>query len=266
MSDICTHMSLQHTTLLGFLAVLLISCAGATTQQSETSSANTLSPDRVLERLGAEIRTLKIEGTLATTGEKSFDGMPFSAELDEDDWFRLTMSGPFGITAAKMVATRDSFRMVNYLLQEVWEGDPLSPTLKASMHLPIEAGALMSLLRGRVPDGESVFERQPAREDGLALFMRTDAAGIEYLLVDQNSLVIKQFQRKSLEGERLLDVAFSNIKTVDGIELPHLIFISSNSGESTATITVDDATANKQVDSSDQLKAPSSFSRKTFRR
>ena len=258
-------MSLQHTTLLAFVVLLASACASTPKQESNSTSRSN-SGTTSIDQLGANIRTLEIKGTLTTTGEQSFDGMPFSASLDENDRFLLTMSGPFGITAAKMVATPDTFTMVNYLLQEVWDGHPQAPGLKTATHLPIEAGALMSLMRGRAPGGDVPFADPTTRDDGSTLYKRSDTSGVEYLLVDEENGVIRQFQRKSATGEKQLDVAFSDVRTVSGIPLPHKIFVSANDGESTATVKIEEAEANIPITRSFKLQAPSSFSRKTYSR
>jgi len=210
-------------------------------------------------------RTIEIEGRLSSSGAQAMSGATFTAVVDTNDDAMLRMGGPFGITAARMVVTANAFTLVNYLTQEVWDGDPNAPALRTAMHLPVPAADMMALLRGRVPGDPSRFRRTEDRSDNKLLFTARDTRRVEYLLVDPDRGVIVQYQTKDLEGRLELDVAFQDLRRVQGYTLPYKVILAAADRTQTATVEVDEITLDVQVDRPLRLDRPSSFSRKTFR-
>lgn len=223
-------------------------------------------PDSALLRIGATFRTIEIDGRLTTTGKQSFSGMPFSVVMDSSQTYLLTMGGPFGITAAKMMATDTSFVMVNYLQQEVWDGDPRSPSLIAASHLPLPAADLMKLMRGRLPGPAQRFVRvAPKRDDGSVLFIHRDSTSIEYVLIDTVTNTLRQYQRKDMEGTLLLDVAFQDVRETDGHFIPFRVLIATKDRAETATVDITDISVNRAVKPITPPPVSSAFQRRTFR-
>jgi hypothetical protein len=174
------------------------------------------------------------------------------------------MGGPFGMTAAKMYARPDTFVMVNYLMQQVWDGDPRSPTLKTATHLPLPAADLLILMRGRAPGNVDRFTRESIRDDGTILFRSKGASRVEYLLVDPEKNLLRQYQVKNVEGEVELDMAFLDVRVIDGVHLPHEIRMATQNRTQTATVEVTSMTINKAITEPLQITIPSSYERVTF--
>lgn len=242
--------------LLRFILIML----------SQTVTEPALTGDSLLYRIESGFRTIEIDGRLSTTGKQTFSGMPFSVVMDSSHTYLLTMGGPFGLTAAKMVATDTSFVMVNYLQQEVWEGDPRSPSLASASHLPIPASDLMDLMRGRIPGDLARFVRTaPERTDGTVLFVGRDSSSIEYVLVDSVKNTLRQYQRKDQEGTLLMDVAFQDVREINGHYIPHRIAVATKERAETATVDIVDVEVNGTVKKITPPPTSSSFSRRTFR-
>jgi len=268
-------MSLQTTTLLTILLVMVGGCASSSTVDKSTSTTSTSgttrdvdAPDGVdplLLAVGIPDRSVRLEGTLSSTGAQAMSGASFTAVVDTNNDVLLKMGGPFGITAARMMLQRDQFVMVNYLLQEVWDGDPNSPMLKTAMHLPVAAPEMLQLMRGRVPGDPARFERQPDRDDGKVLFAAKSERRVEYLLIDPEQPVIQQYQTKNVEGELEIDVAFQDVRSVDGMAIPHKVILAADERKQTATIEITDITLDVAIDRPMRLDIPSSYSRKSFK-
>ena len=269
------HMSLQTTTLLFILLVLAGGCAASSTVDKSTSTSTTRSRtvdtpspdgvDPVLLSVGLPNRSARLEGTLSSSGAQAMSGAQFEAVVDTNNDVLLKMGGPFGITAARMVLQRDRFVMVNYLLQEVWEGNPNSPLLKTAMHLPVSAPEMMNLMRGCVPGDPARFSEREAREDGKVLYAAKSERRVEFLLIDLEAQVIQQYQVKNAEGELELDVAFQNLKEVDGILVPHKVILAADNRQQTATVEIEEITLDIDVDRPLRIDVPSSYSRKSFK-
>ncbi len=219
--------------------------------------------DPILAVLGNRVRTMTADGTLTASGKQQMQGIPFHVDMDSSGAFLLTMGGPFGITSARMYARPDSFLMVNYLLQEVWHGDPQAPQLRTATHLPIPASDLMALMRGRIPGDPSRFSRLEYRQTGL-LFACRDTSGVEYVLVDSAAGVVRQYQRKDNTGTLLLDVAFQDVRRVDDVDVPHRIVVTANRQEQTATVMLTSVSINQPLPKPLDIVVPPSFERRSF--
>lgn len=219
-------------------------------------------PSALLTRLGSDVHTMVVDGSLSASNQP-IQGLTFHAEMDSTGAYLLTMGGPFGITAAKMYAAADTFVMVNYLMQEVWFGNPNSPYLRAASHLPLPASHLMALLRGRVPGTPSRFSPVP-REGTNALFSCADSAGVEYILVDTTQNTMVQYQRKDTAGVIDLDVAFQDFRMVEGIPIAFKLIIRSVKSNQQAMVTIRTADLNTHLDKPLALSVPETFERRKF--
>ncbi len=241
--------------VITFLFVLLFSASDACANRD---------CDSLLLKLGCNVMTLQVDGLLATTGQQTMSGLPFQVDMDSSGAYLLTMGGPFGITAAKMYASADTFVMVNYLQQEVWHGDPSAKELKAATHLPIEAVDFLYLIRGRVPGDPCRFQRLSTPSGGI-LFKHRDTVGVEYVLVDSVRNILRQYQRKDTLGSLLVDVAFQDVHIVDGIPLPHTILITTQGKKQEVRVTIRDVVVNGRLPKPLAIVAPPTFGRRHFR-
>lgn len=224
-----------------------------------------LDSDPAIRDLGMGVKTMKVSGTFSTTGDQNLSGLPFTALMDTNDAFRLTIGGPFGITTARMWAERDTFVFVNYLMQEAHEGKPDAKSLQSVLPFPLPASYLMALMRGKAPGNPERFSRSEPRTDESVLFEYRDTSGVEYLLVDTVNSIIKQYQQKGRNGEIQLDVAFKNIGKIEGVPLPHVIEISVQNKHQSASFKIERITINEPIQERLMVDIPPSFVRTSYR-
>lgn len=240
------------TTMIIF-CLLLVGCASASIGGSRADTA-------------LAIRTLQTEGTLSVTGKQNMSGIPFTAILAEGDSSRITMSGPFGITAVQVYTVADSFTVVNYLSQEVTTGSGDSATLKKIAPIAMNLRDLISVVRGRVPGGTARFTIRTPRADGSILFGARDKdGGVEFALVDTVRNALRQYQRKSSTGVMLVDVLFDDFKDVQTIPIAHSIRITVDDKKETLTMRVTTAKVNEPVTEPLAIEVPSAFKRVNYR-
>ncbi|MCX6140052.1 MAG: DUF4292 domain-containing protein, partial [Candidatus Kapabacteria bacterium] len=221
-------------------------------------------PDSVLSRLGYNVHSLSIEGTVSTTGPQAMSGLPFEAAVVEDT-MRMTMSGPFGITAAKIYAQPDTFVVVNYFMREVIDGDPEAPSLARAMPIPLTVSDLRMLVRGRLPGDLSRFVRGVQRSDESVLFTTMSEDGVEYALIDTTKSMLRQYQRKSKDGILVMNITFGDVRVVNGVEIPYSVDVAFDDKKQTIAFRFTNVVANEPVRAGLEVKIPPSFSRKTYR-
>lgn len=244
-------MTTQTTMIIFCLLLLGCASAGVSGPRADTASA---------------IRTLQTEGTLSVTGTQNMNGIPFTAILAEGDSSRITMSGPFGMTAVRVYTVADSFTVVNYLSQEVTAGRGDSATLKSIAPIAMNLRDLISVVRGRVPGGTARFTTHTSRNDGAVLYGARDKdGGVEFALVDTVRNTLRQYQRKNSAGVMLVDVLFDDFKDVQSIPIAHSIRISVDDKKETLTMRVTTAKVNEPIAEPLAIEVPSAFKRVNYR-
>lgn len=212
------------------------------------------------------VRTLQTEGTVSVTGTQNMNGIPFTAILAEGDSSRITLSGPFGMTAVSVYTVADSFTVVNYLSQEVTAGRGDSATLLSIAPIAMNLRDLIAVVRGVVPGGTERFATRTDRGDGAVLFGSKDKdGGVEFALVDTVTNTLRQYQRKNSAGVTLVDVLFDDFKTIQSIPIAHSIRITINDKKESLTMRITEAKVNEAITTPLAIEVPSSFTLVNYR-
>ncbi len=207
---------------------------------------------------------MAVEGTISTEGSQSLSGMPFRATLS-DDTLDLVMSGPFGITAARIHAEPDTFMAANYLLREAHDGSPTSPDLTRSMPVPLTIADLRLLMRGRVPGDVSRFSFVEDRPDGTLLFVSRDSTTAEYVLVDTVTNVLRQYQRKKIGAGVVINITMSDVRETHGVYIPYAIDVTFDDKKETARFRYTSVVFQDKATALPRFAIPPSFKRTTYR-
>lgn len=240
------------TTMILF-CLLVVSCSSARVPLATVETA-------------AGVRSLKTEGTLSVTGKQNMNGIPFTAVVAEGDSTRITMSGPFGITAVQVYTLVDSFTVVNYLSQEVTTGTGDSASLKSIAPIAMNLRDLVSIVRGRVPGGTGRFKTVTPRGDGKVLYaVRDSEGGVEFALVDTVRSTLHQYQRKSAAGVTLVDVLFDDFRDVQSFPIAHSVRITLDDKKETVTMRITSATVNEPLTEPLAIEVPAAFKRVSIR-
>lgn len=204
-----------------------------------------------------------MDGTASIGGESQFGSFPFSAVLRGRDTMALTLTGPFGITAARIVITGDSFFVVNYLLREVHTGWIGSNNLSQILPIPVSLGDLITVFLGSPPDRAEGWVREQ-RQDGSALLTRKTPIGAEFAHLDTSNGFLRQYQRKSSNGDTELNIVFQDRKLLDTVAVPGKVHVSMDNQRQVVSVTINDAAIKNVNAKAISLEAPSGFRRYTY--
>lgn len=226
-------------------------------------------PPTLLHAADEPMPAIRIEGTLTTTGSPmvNLSGAPFSVTIDSNNQMLVSMGGPFGMTIAQLLLSKGRFVLVNYMMQEVWEGNPDASELKAQMHLPVKPTELLSLFRGRIPGDTARFSTPSTRADGALLYRSVSTTAsdhVEFALIDPTTRLLRQYQVKASNGDLVLDVTVSDYQRVGTVLIPHKIAMATKQKKESATMTITDAEPLGDSAEPLELEIPSSYSRRMF--
>lgn len=219
-----------------------------------------------LRKVGAAIRTLKVDGTIsATGGPMAVSGLPFAAVIAAPDSMRVTMSGPLGMTAGRLYARPDHFVFVDYMQRRVLDGRPDAPDLVRTMPFPITVSDLSALIRGAVPGDVQRFAEVSVRRDGSVLFGASTSDGMEFALVDTSANMLRQYQRKRSDGTLLLNVTFDDVRTVNDVSVAHAVDVLVDDRRQAMSFRLTTVLVNTAVAERLTPDIPPSFTRTTYR-
>lgn len=209
-----------------------------------------------------------IEGTMTvSTPSTGFEqGASFTAAV-RGDTVLMTALGPFGIVVARVYAQPDSFLVVNYLQQNAVDGDPRSSKVNDLLPIPLGLNDILAIVKCLPPGLPAHYTVAEPRNDGSALFLRKDSTSIEFALIDSVQRVIKQYQRKNIDGSTVLNVQYGDVKQIQGDvgSVPHRIKIRVRDGEHEIDLAYESVTADASRISESKLSVPRSYKRISLR-
>ena len=218
-----------------------------------------------LQRLSSDLRTMSVSGTVSATGvPQAVARLPFNAVVAGRDSMMIAMT-PFGMTAAKLFATQDSFVFVDYLQRQVIDGRPTSPELVGALPFPLSVSDLTSLIRGEVPGDIGRFREVSVRQDGSVVFGADYRDGREFVLIDTATATLRQYQKKRTDGVIDLNVTFDEVKRFNDVPVAMAVDVTVNDRRQTMSFRLSEVTVNGPMPQRLRFDVPSGFSRKSFR-
>lgn len=208
---------------------------------------------------------MSVTGTVSATGvPQAVARLPFNAVVAGRDSMMIAMT-PFGMTAAKLFATQDSFVFVDYLQRQVIDGRPTSPELAGALPFPLSVSDLTSLIRGEVPGDIGRFREVSVRQDGSVVFGADYRDGREFVLIDTATATLRQYQKKRTDGVIDLNVTFDEVKRFNDVPVAMAVDVTVNDRRQTMSFRLSEVTVNGPMPQRLRFDVPSGFSRKSFR-
>ncbi|MEY2719982.1 MAG: hypothetical protein RLZZ273_1348 [Bacteroidota bacterium] len=254
---------MQHTSIRVLWAVI---CALAGLPVATFGMLNSIgSPDAVWPV--ARPARMYIEGSMnVKTPSTGLDQSISFTAVVRTDTVLFTAMGPFGIVVARVYAQPDSFLVVNYLKQSAIDGDPRSTKVNDLLPIPVRLNDILAIVRCVPPGMPSDYVVEGARDDGTSLYSRKDSTMVEYALIDSVQRVVRQFQRKRLDGSPMLNVQYADVKPInDAVNVPHTIRLRVNDGEHDVTLEYDEVSTVLPKSASSKLQVPRSYTRTSLR-
>lgn len=166
----------------------------------------------------------------------------FSAELRyrRADSLYMTISPGFGIEAARLLVTPDSFYLYNRIERSLTLGSVADA--ERVFPLPVDSAAVMPNVLGMLqPDPDVAWERTTSGE----LYRLTAPDGRERYYVDPTLWRVVRYEMRDGEGTLVEDRTFSDFGRIDGMIVPRRIVFRRPQDKASATLTVRDLTVNR---------------------
>ncbi len=132
----------------------------------------------------------------------------------------------FGMTVAKIFATRTYFLFYNIFENTAMEGTPNSAGLKEAIKIDLSFDDMVKLLKCQPPGPERLYTivSDEDIEEGQGLYVNKIGDNyVEYILYSYSENAIVQYQRKSMQGEIILNVYYKDYIKIGGFALAQKI-------------------------------------------
>lgn len=144
-------MNQRRFILCSIVAILAMGILSGCSSTRETTTDHSLSASDIITSVNAHadsIRTFSAYGNINIETPTMNQGAGFDLAVKKPDSVRIVVEGPFGITVAKALFTKERFVAYNALNNTVYEGDPSKGLQSLPMMSSIPAEVLIDALSG----------------------------------------------------------------------------------------------------------------------
>lgn len=235
-----------------FVFFLLISCSSLKKTSYETIDIQNYQFKK--EKVKQLVITGKVNSTQKNVGSPSF-----KIEIFDKDTFALSLFGPMGMLLIKLYSTENEFIFYNAFTGEAIQGSPNSRSFDEFLPIPVKFLDLISLIRSETPSAENQYNEYSTNNETKEQLFKcdNDKEYVEYIVFDTNTKLLKQVQRKSIEGKETVNVFFRDYSKIDDFYFPKNIIFDIKKENIVMTFDCESYIVNKAFDRSLKFTLPS---------
>ncbi len=233
------HGAPQPFSLL-LLGTLLLSGAGCSTAPAVRVGSMTVSFDEVVaqaDRREETLRSLRGEGNIQIESPSFSQSAAFTVTLLRPDSLELEIKGPFGITVAQALVTREEFQLYNILQNRLYTGRTSPENLEKALRVPLTFDDILSLFTGGTvlrADRQAVYTTSADGPD--AVFLFPDGGQRRRYVVDPATKDIRKVQLLSDAGAPIGEQSFSSFETDGNVTYPRRISLTQHKDRRRVTL------------------------------
>ena len=207
-----------------FTAILYLSLLSITYASGYES---VLSDQALLRR--EKLQSVELEAGLSVTIQGETNSAECSMKIGGRDSLSMEISGPFGISVARLFADKQYFLFHDMLQGRAIEGIPSQEQLSEVTFMPLSFDDYASLLRAEPPGDPLTFTLVDTFIDSTKLLYKRSISGktMEFILCSKENGIIKEYQRKNQDGTIELAMIYDGYTLIDGISMPAIVTLSA---------------------------------------
>lgn len=207
------------------------------------------------------LRYMKVEAEMSITVNETTNGANCLMQMAGRDSLAMEISGPFGISVARLFSSSQFFLFHDILQGRAIQGKPTRATLSEVTFLPLSFEDYASLFRAEPPGDISNFSHVESYSDSVKLLLKRtiDPTATEYLLCNKRDGTIKEYQRKNKEGIIELSMVYDQYSIISGIAMPSIVTLNSPLRGVSVTITAQNISVNEAIPSLMRFPLPNSI-------
>ena len=228
--------------------------------QSSIDDSQTMLSKQAMMR-NAQLKFMKVEAELSITINENTNSADCLMKMAGRDSLSMEVSGPFGISVARLYSNSKFFLFHDMLQGRAIEGKPTRETLSEVTFLPLSFEDYASLFRAEPPGNIQLFTPVESYSDSVkSLYKRViDPSATEFLLCNKVDGTIREYQRKNKEGILELSMVYDKYTIINGIPMPSIVSLNSPLRGVSVTVTAQSISVNDSIPSVMRFPLPASI-------
>lgn len=238
------------SSVIVILTVIIFSGCSSTVQ---TITDRSLSASEIITSVNAQadsIQTFSAYGSINIETPSMNQGAGFDLAVKKPDSVRIVVEGPFGITVAKALFTKQRFIAYSALNNTVYDGDPSKGIQSLPMMSSFPPEVLIDAMSGvrRFTDTEIEPDSFYVTNKFYTIVL-SDKKSTSKFRIDPGSMRIVNVKRYAAEGELLWEEAYTYLRLENGQWIPSTARIVVPKKPITLDISFDEVTINEPIES-----------------
>ena len=221
-----------------------------------------LPAERLVSRLESNRRRIKSfegNGTIIIKTNKMNNSASFKIVEQKPDSIYLTIYGPFGISLAEALVTKNDFVFYDALHNTAYEGAVSEDVLRDIFKIDLSFSDLMDAFVGAVNLTKHLYKSPNKYSVDYDKYILTYVDSVKQLTttynVDIRNLGITKYQLKNNKGKTILEGKYSDFEYLENVAVPYKILVQNKEENQQVTINYKKMTANRK-DISIDFKLP----------
>ncbi len=253
-----------------FISLVLVIVSCSSTKQSEKPKTETKiekvkpleSKIPVLKDFNSSIKNLIIEGEIDIDSPQLDNSADFELTICGSDSLSMIISGPLGITVAKLFATKNQFIFINSFSGELYKGKPTKENFEKVANIPLSFNDLINILQSKLLYHVKQYKYIKLYEDNY-VFMINNNEIFDEILINQELNKILYLKRFNSTKE-LFNCSYGDFININNNNnfIAKTITINAPNSNIKLKIKYDKVQANVTIDKPISFKIPNKI--KTF--
>jgi len=259
---------MQKLLYIVFISFVFIACSS--TKELEKPKVQTVSqplkplePKNIpaLKDFNSSIKNLKIEGEIDIDSPQLDNSADFEMTICGTDSLSMIISGPLGITVAKLFATKSQFVFINSFNGELYKGKPTKENFEKVANIPLSFNDLINLLQSKLLYNVNQYKYMKIYDNNY-VFMIDNNKIYDEIITNQElnkMLYLKRYNSSQLE---YFNCSYADFININNNFLAKKITINAPNSNIKLKIQFDKVQSNVTIDKPISFKIPEKI--KTF--
>lgn len=181
------------------------------------------------DRRTSVLRSLRGEGNLHIESPSFSQSATFAVTLLRPDSVQLVFKGPFGITVAQALLTRETFQLYNGLQNRLYIGRTSPENLERTVRIALTFDDILTMFTGgAVLSADRDASYTSSSDGGDAVFLFPGDGQQRRYVVDPETKAIRKLQLLNNRGAPVGEQTFSSFDSFDSIQYPRKIVLTQH--------------------------------------
>ena len=241
------------------VSIILISCS--TTKQVEDKPKSDVQIKQepvitpILKDFNISIKNMIIEGEIDIDSPQLDNSADFEMTICGSDSLSMIISGPLGITVAKLFATKDQFVFINSFSGELYKGKPTKENFEKIAHIPLSFIDLINILQSKLLYNVNQYKYYKLYDNNY-IYITNNVNINDEIIINQEFNKILYLKRYDTNKTEYFDCTYGDFIATNNGSIAKKIAINAPSANTKLKITYNKVQTNVTISKAISFKIP----------